>query len=103
LRARRDQFAMEGEAKAAGLLHGEDLVAFGHPLADLNHEFRAGKFAWGFERRVPGLADDHAEIQVNVEAELEPRLGRIQHGDRQRLAWRYGSLHDGLVARSGEG
>ena len=61
-----DQLAVEHEAKAAGLLHAEDLITFGDPLADLGDQLAAGELARGLVGGVARLTDDHAEIQVDV-------------------------------------
>ena len=87
LGAGRNQFAMESKAEAAGFLDAKDLEAFGPPALELSDELLAGKLARHLRRGVPALNHGHDEVQMDVQAELEHRFGRINDRAREMLTW----------------
>ena len=92
------KLAMQHKAKAAALLHTEDLESFGGPLFHLGEELFAGELARGVGIGVVFLGHGHDEFEMHVQAKLEHGLGGINGGRGQRLARRNDLHHCGLVS-----
>ena len=83
-----DQLAVEHEAKAAGLLHAEDLESLGDASTDVGDQLLGGELARRLGVAVVLLPDGHDELQMHIQAQLEHRLVGIEHRGGQGLARR---------------
>ena len=72
-----DQFAMQRIAKTAALVNGMHGVASCDSFFDPGDEWRASHLLGGLDRAVIALDGHDAEIQIDVDADLEYVLDRI--------------------------